>query len=468
MYTEMFAVAASALLLAGCCCSPEKKNSAEASDGKYAVRLITLDPGHFHAALVQKFANADISPVVHVYAPENGFDLQAHLKRIQEFNTREKDPTSWKEEVYTGKDFLQWMIAERKGNVVVLAGNNARKTEYILASVKAGFNVLADKPMAITPKDLELLREAYRVAKEKGVILYDIMTERYEITTMLQRELARDPELYGRQETGTQNDPAVTKESVHHFCKLVNGVPLQRPEWYYDTDQQGEAIVDVTTHLTDLVQWEVWPGVTLQPGDAKVLAARVWPTDITFAQYQKNTSAKAWPPYLKSKLDKDGNLPCMANGEYTWNLKGVFAKVSVLWNFEPEAGSGDTHYSLMRGTKCSLVIEQGQAEGFKPVLYVEPRRNVPGVTRETVGAALKNAVAKLQSTWPGVSYEPFETGFRINVPAKYHNGHEQHFAQVMAKYIGFIKDPKSMPAWEIPDILVKYQTLMDAYKKSRE
>jgi predicted dehydrogenase len=37
------------------------------------------------------------------------------------------------------------MIAEKKGNVVVLSGNNAKKTEYILKALEAGFNVLADK-----------------------------------------------------------------------------------------------------------------------------------------------------------------------------------------------------------------------------------------------------------------------------------------------------------------------------------
>ena len=450
-----------AAVLAGCTCEQNvcRKN---------AVNLITLDPGHFQAALVQKRMYPEIAPVVHVYAPEDGFDLKAHLARIDGFNTRKDDPTSWKEEVYTGKDFLDKMIADRKGNVVVLAGNNARKTEYILRSVEAGFNVLADKPMAITPKDFELLKKAFAVAKAKGLLLYDIMTERYEITTILQRELARDPDLYGSQEPGTADDPAVTKESVHHFCKVVAGKPLQRPEWYYDTDQQGEAIVDVTTHLTDLVQWETFPGVTLRPEDAEVVSARVWPTPITFAQYQKNTSAKTWPAYLRKKLDQDGVLPCRANGEFTWRLKGVYAKVSVLWNFEPPEGGGDTHYSLMRGTKCSLIIEQGEAEGFKPVLYVEPRRKVPGVTRESVGKALQAAIKRLSATYPGITAEPHETGFRVNIPATYYNGHEQHFGQVTEKYLGYLRDRSTFPDWEIPNMLLKYQTLMDAWKKSRD
>jgi hypothetical protein len=34
------------------------------------VHLITLDPGHFHAALVQKSMYPQVCPIVHVYAPE--------------------------------------------------------------------------------------------------------------------------------------------------------------------------------------------------------------------------------------------------------------------------------------------------------------------------------------------------------------------------------------------------------------
>ena len=47
-----------------------------------SLRLITLDPGHFHAALVQKSMYANVDPVVHVYAPD-GDDLAEHLKRAR-------------------------------------------------------------------------------------------------------------------------------------------------------------------------------------------------------------------------------------------------------------------------------------------------------------------------------------------------------------------------------------------------
>jgi predicted dehydrogenase len=449
---------AAATLLAGCECART------ACPGGETVKLITLDPGHFHAALVQKNMYPGVSPVVHVYAPQ-GPDLDMHLARINDFNTRAENPTKWEEKVYTGPDFLDKALGERKGNVVVLSGNNAKKAEYILKCVQAGYNVLADKPMAVTPKDFELLKQAFAVAKQKGVVLYDIMTERYEITTLLQRELSRFSGVYGAQEKGTPDDPAVTKESVHHFMKLVAGKPLQRPPWYYDTTQQGEAIVDVNTHLTDLIQWETFPEVTLSPADIDVAKARTWITPVTLEQFKTSTSLSAWPDYLKKDLDANGVLQCKANGEFTYSIKGVWAKASVLWNYQAPAGAGDTHYSLMRGTRSSLIIQQGEAEGYKPVLYVEPRR-LPGVKKDDIAAALKDAVAKLQTKYPGVGFEPWETGFRVTVPAEYHNGHEAHFGQVAEKYLGFLKK-RDMPAWEVPNMLVKYHTLMEAYRKSR-
>ena len=453
MKITMICVGVAAVLMAGCATAEEQ-----------AVKLITLDPGHFHAALVQNRMYPGVSPKVHIYAPE-GNDLRLHMARINGFNTRTNQPTAWQPEVYTGPDFFEKMLNDKSGNVVVLAGNNSRKAEYILKSVQAGYNVLADKPMAITPKDYELLKQAFEVAKQKGVLLYDIMTERHEITTLLQKELSRFPKVYGTQEKGTAEDPAVTKESVHHFCKLVAGKPLQRPPWFYDTRQQGEGIVDVTTHLTDLVQWEVFPGVTLEPSDVHVVNARMWTSPITPEQFKTSTSTTEWPAYLKQDLDGQGVLQCKANGEFTYAIKGVFAKVSVSWNFQAPEGAGDTHYSLMRGTRVSLIIEQGEAESYKPVLYVEPRRGT-GVKPEEIEAALKEAMAEINKTYPGIGFEKFETGFRINVPASYAVGHEAHFGQVAEKYLGYLKN-RDMPPWEVPNMLVKYQTLMEAYRLSR-
>jgi hypothetical protein len=101
-------------------CQPGEKKESK------AIQLITLDPGHFHAALVQKTMYPDVDSVVQVYAPE-GNDLQLHLGRIEAFNTRTENPTHWKEELYTGDDYFEKMLADKKGNTVMLAGNNQKK-----------------------------------------------------------------------------------------------------------------------------------------------------------------------------------------------------------------------------------------------------------------------------------------------------------------------------------------------------
>jgi len=112
------------------------------------VNLVTLDPGHYHASLVQKSMYEQVDPVVYVYAPD-GPDVANYLKQIQRFNEREEDPTSWRQKVDTGDDFLEKMLAEKRGDIVVLSGNNRRKAEYIKVSIDAGLNVFCDKPMCI-------------------------------------------------------------------------------------------------------------------------------------------------------------------------------------------------------------------------------------------------------------------------------------------------------------------------------
>src|SRR5687767_15978509 len=68
-------------------------------------RLITLDPGHFHASLVQKSMYPDVDSVVHVYSA-GGDDLAQHLARIKTFNTRSDQPTRWAERAHTTPDSL--------------------------------------------------------------------------------------------------------------------------------------------------------------------------------------------------------------------------------------------------------------------------------------------------------------------------------------------------------------------------
>ncbi|HSH19965.1 MAG TPA: putative oxidoreductase C-terminal domain-containing protein, partial [Draconibacterium sp.] len=321
-------------------------------------------------------------------------------------------------------------------------------------------NVLADKPMVITPENFANLEKAFKVAEEKGVLLYDIMTERHEITTMLQRELSQSREVFGELQVGTEENPAITKESVHHFFKYVSGNPLKRPAWFFDVAQQGEGIVDVNTHLVDLIQWEAFPGVVLSKQDVEIVSAKRWTTDLSPEMFENVTKLKEYPDYLKKDVE-NSTLKVYSNGEINFKLKGIHAKASVIWNYQAPEGAADTHYSIMRGTKCNLTIEQGEKEGYKPKLYIQPIME-EGI-EEFVGS-LYNAVQGLTTKYPGISVEKIgDKLWTLVIPNEYNVGHEAHFGQVTEKYLQYLIDGK-LPEWEVPNMIVKYYTTTEGMK----
>ena len=418
------------------------------------IHLITLDPGHFHAALVQKSMYNDVDSNVYVYAPP-GPDVQAHLAKISAYNTRQQDPTRWREHVFTGAGYLEQMIADKKGNTVVLAGNNREKTDYTLRSLQAGLNVLGDKPMVIDDHAFGRLRQAFDTAAARNLILYDIMTERYEITSILQRELAAIPAVYGAQEKGDPKNPGIVASSVHRWYKAVSGSALTRPAWFFDVTQQGEGIVDVMTHLIDLVQWGCFPDQTLEyTRDVRVDHARHWTTDLTRSQFRTITGLNDFPEYLdKYRAPKtDTVLKIYANGEIDYRLRDVCIKATTTWTYDAPPGAGDTYTSIFRGTNARLVILQDTAQHYQPTLYIEP------VTKDTGYEQMLNTqFATLAAKYPGISLRKEGGRWEVIVPDHYKEGHEAHFARVTEKFLGFVKD-HHMPAWEVPNMIAKYYT----------
>lgn len=446
------------LIIAACTNNTEKSSSPDQK-----IKLITLDPGHFHSALVQKTMYADVDSVVHVYAP-GGNDVQLHLEKIEAYNKRADDPTTWKEEVYLGDDFMEKMLSEKKGNVVMLAGNNQKKTEYIKRSIEAGFNVFADKPMAIDSKSFEDLKSAFSMAADKKLLLYDIMTERFEITTMLQKEFSLIPEVFGTLEKGTPDNPAVTKESIHHFYKYVSGSVLTRPAWFLDVAQEGEGIVDVTTHLVDLIQWECFPDQVIDyKTDIKVSGARRWSTDISLSQFSSITKMDQFPDYLNKYVAQDSILKVFSNGEINYKLRDVHARVSVKWAFKAPEGTADTHYSIMRGTTANLIIRQGAEQQYKPALYIEPVVEITAAYSDQLAAKLKD----VQKKYPGIELKKQSKGWEVIVPEKYKEGHEAHFARVTEKFLEYLKKG-NMPSWEVPNMIAKYYTTTEGLEVAKK
>ena len=150
-------------------------------------------------------------------------------------------------------------------------------------------------------------------------------------------------------------------------------------------------------------------------------------------------------------------------GEINYRIKGINAKVSVIWNFEAPAGAGDTHFSVMKGTRANLIIRQGKEENYRPVLYIEPLDK----DDKSFESALKGAVSKVQGAYPGIDVQRLGEMWIVTVPEKYHNGHEAHFGQVAEQYLEYLQKG-NMPEWEVPNMITKYFITTKALEVAKE
>lgn len=408
-----------------------RKDAAQILKEYLPVKLSVVDPGHFHASLVFKNMQKGIDPVVRVYSPVNVTDLSDFRIAISEYNGRADNPCGWQLQEVVSRDYLDSLPQASGLEAVILSGRNDRKAQYILAAVEKGYNVLSDKPMAIDEEGLHTLEKAYALAQQKGLVIMDMMTERYDIVNILSRDILADKALFG--EFDSSDGPAVKMRSVHHFFKKVDGKTLHRPVWYYDTSVQGEGIADVTTHLVDLLMWQCFPGQSLGCGDVTLLAADHYPTKVTYDQYVESTCA--------CPIDRK-DLQVMSNGSIDFSLAGIPARIEVLWNWEAKKGRGDSFEALYKGTGCDLTVRQNPGDSRKE-LYL----------RGNVDLCALQAVC---SAYEGLSVEQSgKDEWHIVIPQSLRISHEDHFNLVAGRFFDYLRGEK-VPDWEAVNTLSKY------------
>jgi predicted dehydrogenase len=312
--------------------------------------------------------------------------------------------------------------------------------------------VLADKPWILKSSDIPTLEATLAAADATGVVAYDIMTERFEVTNILQRALVNDGDAFGEIARGSEAAPAVYMESVHYLKKVVAGVPNIRPAWFFDSAEQGEGLNDVGTHLVDLVQWTLFPDEALDyRSDVAILAAERWPTWIPESEFRTVTNAPRFPENLTASVT-DGKLEYYCNTLVSYALRGVHVTLNVIWDWEPAPGAGDTHFASYQGTRSRVEIRQTSADRFRPELYIVP---VAGL-EAAVGSAVRARIDAIQDRFAGVAVEDRGPELRVTIPDAFRVGHEAHFAHVTSSFLGYLEDRESLPAWERPNMLAKY------------
>ena len=412
-----------------------------------AIRLIVIDPGHFHGALVQKEMYPNVAPTVHVYAPVS-LDLVDYVTRIARFNTRAESPTRWALEVHAGADFLARLAREQPGTVAILSGRNRDKIAKIEAAIESGLHVLADKPWIIRREDLPRLERVLAAATAKRLIAMDMMAGRHEVTNALQRALHQDPAVFGKQVAGSAAAPGVAMTSVHHIMKQVAGAPNPRPPWFFDVGEQGEALSDVGTHMIDRVHLTLFPEQAVDwRRDVVVHQAERWPTMVTATQFRQVTGETRWPDYLAPAIEGDA-LAYRCNTRLAYSVRGIHVGFDLRWNWQAEPGGDDSHTAVYRGSRARLELRHGAAEGWRPELYVVPEADIAG--------ALERRIAALQAEHPGIGLERRGAAWHIHVPDALRIGHDAHFAALARDFLQHVEQGRPLDAWEEPAMLAKY------------
>jgi putative oxidoreductase-like protein len=136
----------------------------------------------------------------------------------------------------------------------------------------------------------------------------------------------------------------------------------------------------------------------------------------------------------------------------------------VIWDWEPPAGAGDTHFAFYRGTRARIEVRQTRADRYLPELYVVP---ASAAIKPQVLAALQATIEALKKDYPGLGVEDRGGELRITIPDALRVGHEAHFAQVTASFLKYLRDRRTLPAWERPNMLAKYYVTTKGTELSR-
>ncbi len=426
--------------------------------------FIVLDPGHSHAAAVFASDHPGLSSDVYVFAPK-GPEANAFLQSISAFNRRSENPTHWTPKAFLTPDFLAGMLREAPGNIVVITGRNNQKISQIESSLRIGQNVLADKPWIIESKDLPRLDSALTLAEQSHLIAYDCMTERFNIAYQIQRELMRDPDVFGHPLTGSASSPAVLLQNLHSLVKLSGGKVNLRPAWFFDVRQQGEAIADVGTHLVDLEIWSLFPGQALDyRRDIRVVNADRSPVSLSLPQFQRVTGDSTWPPFLQDNVRND-HLEYDCNNRALFTIRGIYTAISDRWEYESAGALNDTYLVLYRGTRATIRVMQSKLENYVAEIDVIPN---PAQDRASLQAALQRRMNTLSPTFPNLSLRDNGQNMRVVIPPEDRDLRGSTFDQLVNRFLSYVQDPATLPAWEKPNMLAKYYVTTKAVELARK
>lgn len=136
-------------------------------------------------------------------------------------------------------DSLDDLLRSSGANTLLTAAVNNEKAPIILKAIKAGLNIVADKPLVTRLEDLDAIEAA--LDKNPKVKLYLMLTERYNPVLVTAKRL-------------------IQKGEIGKIASIINMRPHRlkpenRPDWMFDSEKYGGIINDIGVHDIDIACW---------------------------------------------------------------------------------------------------------------------------------------------------------------------------------------------------------------------
>jgi len=195
--------------------------------------------------------------------------------------------------------------------------------------------------------------------------------------------------------------------------------------------------------LADIAQWTLFPGQEIRyRSDVRVWQATHSSIALTLEQFTRLTGESQWPSFLKDHS-------YYANGSCVYALKGIHVSLQSRWEYEAAPGASDSYFTSYLGTRALVELRAGPQEHFIPEIYVTPAEG-----QANYEAKLKAAVSRLQTHYPGLSYEIAGHSFHLLLPKAAREA--DSLRTIFQEFAGFVRDPATFPHSENSNLLAKY------------
>lgn len=234
---------------------------------------------------------------------------------------------------FSDRSYDEWL----SDNIDAVAVGNAygQRGKIIIAALKAGKHVIADKPICTDPHELAEIR---RLSMEKGLVVTCMLDLRYLPQTLTAKRIL------GGGELGEIRNLSFFGQ---HYLDYGH-----RPDWYYEEGMHGGTINDIAIHGVDLVRFLT--GSEIESVDG----ARVWNS---FATEQRGFKDSA---VFMARLQSGASL--IADVSYSAPSQ-VFA-MPTYWEFRFWCERGmltfcyaDSHVTVYRDGRSEAEVYDGDS-----------------------------------------------------------------------------------------------------------